>query len=164
MIPARARGVQQTERPNVFAWHRCYRHPVLQRMTTRAVQHAVNQAFREERGRVVATLILQDRRLGPSREVRAGGVHRGAAAMAGRQHPAAPRPPGTAAPSGWLTYNLSNTQPLPWAIRAVYRTMLSWTVPLSWAFTSYRHWPFHCCSSPQPAVAEEDPAVNFRSA
>ena len=80
-----------------------------------------------------------DRRLGPGREVRAGGVHRGAAAMAGRQHPAAPRPPGTATPSGWLAYNPSNTQPLPWAIRAVYRTRLSWTLPLSWAFTSYRH-------------------------
>jgi predicted RNA polymerase sigma factor len=89
-------------------------------MTTPAVQHAVDAAFREERGRVVATLILRtgdwDLAEGCAQEAFTG---------AQRRWPAD-------------------------GIRAVYRTRLSWTLPLSWAFTSYRHWPFHRCSSPVP--------------
>jgi hypothetical protein len=51
-------------------------------MTTPAVQHAVDAALREERGRVVAALIRRTGDWDLGRGVRAGGVHRGAAAMA----------------------------------------------------------------------------------
>ena len=65
-------------------------------MTAPAVQHAVDAAFREERGRVVATLIRRTGDWDLAGGVRAGGVHRGAAAMAKiEQNGSYPPPLGT---------------------------------------------------------------------
>jgi len=51
-------------------------------MTTPAVQHAGDAAFRQERGRVVATLIRRTGDRDLAGECAQEGVHRGAAAMA----------------------------------------------------------------------------------